>query len=152
MSFAFYTVAQAIAVRFGPTVVSAPSGEDNIAQSTAALPDVISDEPTVLVFPPEVQFGYGPSLRKAVATYPVRFYLWNVRDKPRNAALVMNWISALYASIDGQAHLGLSSYVNTATLGTVTPGTLTYGGTEFYGLELSVEVTLSEGLSATGGA
>lgn len=152
MSVSFYAIGQAIAVRFGPTVVTAPSGESNVAQSTAALPDAITDEPTVLVFPPEVEFSYGPSSRKAVATYPVRFYLWKLRDNPRNAELQNNWISALYAQLDGQVHLGLSSYVTHATVENILPGKLVYGDVEYYGIEFSVEVHIAEGMTATAGA
>lgn len=152
MSADFYVIAQAIATRFSSTNVTAPSGESNVAQSRADLPDAITDEPTVLVFPPEVDFSYGPSLRKAVATYPVRFYLWKVRDNPRNAALQTNWLTALYAQLDGQVHLGHSSYVDYAVVEGIVPGKLSYGDMEFYGIEFSVVVHISEALSATAGA
>ena len=150
MAFDFKAVADAIAVRFGPTVITAPSGESNVAQSTAVLPAAITDEPTVLVFPPEIDFSYGPSLRKAYAVFPVRFYIYQVRSDERNATLLLNWMSALYATIgaasDGAAHLTLSSTVNMATMSNVQPGKLTYAGTEFDGLEWSVRVNLGEGL------
>jgi hypothetical protein len=149
MSFDIKAVADAIAVRFGPTVVTAPSGETNIRQSTASLPDAISEEPVVFVFPPALDFSYGPSLRKAVAIYPVRFYIYKVRDNSRNTDLLNNWMTALYATLDGSTHLGLSSYVNTATISDVTPGPLKYGNIEFHGLEWTVRVAMGEGLSAT---
>jgi hypothetical protein len=149
MSFDVKAVADAIAVRFGPTVVTAPSGETNIQLATASLPEAITEEPTVLVFPPELDFSYGPSLRKASAIYPVRFYIYRVRDTPRNATLLNNWITALYAALDGSAHLGLSSYVNNAVLLNVTPGPLKYGEIEYHGLQLTVRVGLGEGFTAT---
>lgn len=152
MSVDFYAIGQAIAVRFAAAAVTPPSGEDDIAESTAALPDAITNEPTVLVFPPEIDFSYGPSVRKPVATYPVRFYLWKVRDNSRNAALQTNWISALYAQLDGQVHLGLSSYVNYAVVEGIVPGKLTYAGTEYYGIEFNVVVHVGEALTATAGA
>jgi hypothetical protein len=152
MSFDFKAVADAIAVRFGPTIVTAPSGETNIQQSTASLPDAISDEPTVLVFPPAVRFTFGTSLRKAVAEYPVRFYLYKVRSHSRNTDLLNNWITALYATLDGQGHLGLSGTVNYGWMTDVQPGPLEYNGTNYDGLEWTVKVNLGEGMTVTAGA
>ena len=146
----FKAMADAIAVRFGPTIVTAPSGETNIRQSTASLPAAVTDEPVVFVFPPTVTFSYGPSARKASAVYPVKFYLYkSTRDMPYNAELLNNWITALYATMDGKTHLGLSTYVDTATMTAVTPGPITYNGTEFHGLSWDVTVGASEGLTAS---
>lgn len=154
MSFDFKAVADAIAVRFGPTVVTAPSGETNVRLATAALPDAINVEPAVLVFPAEIDFGYGPSLRKAVARFPVRFYIYKIRDENRNSTLILKWMTALYATIggqsDGAAHLTLSTYVNMAKMGNVVPGELIYprdNGTRYHGLEWEVIVNLGEGMS-----
>lgn len=153
MSVDFDAIAVALAVRFSSTNVTAPSGETNVARSTSALPDAISDEPTVLVFPPsEVRFGYGPSIRKGVATYPVRFYIYKVRDNSRNATLLNKWIGALYAQLDGQVHLGLSSYVTHAVVTHMAAGPLSYAGTEYHGIELTVDVHLGEGMTTTAGA
>jgi hypothetical protein len=153
VSVDFDAIAVALAVRFGPTVVSAPSGETNVVQSTAALPDAITDEPTVLVFPPSsIQFSYGPSIRKGVAFYPVRFYIYKVRDTSRNSTLLNDWISALYAQLDGQVHLGLSSYVDYGVVDEIMVGPLTYAGIEYHGLEFTVRVPFQEGLSLTAGA
>lgn len=152
MSVDFYAVAQAIATRFSSAVVTAPAGETNVQQSTAALPDVISDEPTVLVFPPDVHFSFGPSSRKGVVIYPVRLYLYKVRDMPRNVALMNNWITQTYGVLDGQVHLGLSSYVDYARVTDVVVGPLEYAGVEYHGVELTVEVHVSEGLTLTAGA
>ena len=150
MSFDFKAVADAIAVRFGPTIITQPTNETQIVLSTASLPDAISDEPTVLVFPATIDFSYGPSLRKARAVYPVNFYIYKVRSTSYNADLLNKWMSSLYATIgaasDGAAHLTLSTYVNRATMGNVTPGPLTYGGTEYHGLQWTVIVNLGEGM------
>jgi hypothetical protein len=151
VSVDFYAIAQALAVRFGPTVVSAPSGETNVTQSTAALPATITDEPVVLVYPPSsVTLNYSAGTRSGIATYPVRFYIYKVRDTPRNAALIDSWIGSLYAMLDGQVHLGLSSYVTHAVVTNILVGPLSYGGVDFHGIELTVEVHVWEALSAQG--
>ena len=149
MAFDFSAVAAAIAVRFGPTIVSAPSGETAITQSTSTLPDVISDDNVVLVFPPELDFNYGPSLRKALAIYPVRFFIYKVGDNPRNSAKLYAWLNAFYATLDAGTHLTLSTYVQTAVLESAKVGELNYGGIAFYGIEFQVRVVLGEGLSAS---
>ncbi len=152
MSVDFQAVADALAVRFGPTKVTAPSGEQNVRLSTAELPNEIVHEPTVLVFPPvHVGLSYGPSLRKGSATYTVNFYIYKIRDTPRNSVLLNKWLGALYAQLDGQVHLGLSSYVTRAVVTDIAVGPLVYpaGGLEYHGIQLTVDVGLWEGLSAT---
>lgn len=145
----FKAIADAIAVRFSAANITPPSGETDIQESTASLPDAIHDEPTVLVFPPSsIDLSYGPSVRKALANYPVRFYLYKVRDTPRNSELLNNWIQSLYDQTTGQVHLGLSSYVNKAVVTEIAVGPLTYGQTEYHGIELTVEVLIGEGLAA----
>lgn len=150
MSVDFNAIAVALAVRFAAAAVTAPAGEANIQESTSALPDTITDEPTVLVFPPsDITFGYGPSLRKGVAEYPVRFYIYKVASTARNATLLNKWVSALYAQLDGQVHLGQSAAgVTHAVITRIQAGPLSYAGIEFHGIELTVEVHLSEGLNA----
>lgn len=152
MSVDFNAVASAIATRFSSANVTAPSGETNIRESTHALPGGVTKEPMVLVYPPTVDFDFGPSLRKGTATFPVRFYIFRIRDNQRNAVLINKWMAALYAQMDGQLHLGLSSYVDWAQVSALEPGLLTYpAGTDnnFHGIEFSVEVHFHEGVSAT---
>ncbi len=151
MTVDFNAIAEAVATRFTSTYVTAPSGEDTITQATSALPAAITDEPVILVFPPtSIELHYGPGTRSGIATYPVRFYIYKVRDLPRNTTLLNKWLGALYAQLDGQVHLGLSSYVTHAVVTNIRVGPLTYSGTEFHGIELTVEVHIWEGLSATG--
>ncbi len=151
MSVDFNAIAVALATRFTSTYVTAPSGEDTVTQATSSLPAAITDEPVVLVFPPtNIEIHYGPSVRTAVATYPVRFYIYKVRDLPRNTTLLNSWLGSLYAQLDGQVHLGLSSYVTHAVVTGIHVGPMTYSGTEFHGIELTVDVHIWEGLSATG--
>src|SRR3990167_3622 len=148
MAIDFNAVAQAIAARFAAAQITPPTGENDIALSTEALPSNIVQEPTVLVFPPEVECPCAGSPRSGPAVFPVRFYLFRIRDNARNATLTLKWLGSLYQQLDGQAHLALSDYVATATISGMVPGRLSYGGDEFEGIELSVAVQLWEGLSA----
>lgn len=149
MAVDFKAIADAIALRFAAAVSTPPSGEDEVSRSTASLPDAISDDHTVLVFPAEVEFEYQASARKGVATYPVRFYLWKLRDSPAQTERLNDWATALHTVLDGQVHLGLSSYVNHAEIVRVEPGRLTYAGTEYQGIEFTVRVHFGYGVTFT---
>lgn len=150
MSVDFKAIADALAVRFSSTYITAPSGESAISLSTASLPNAIAEERTALVFPAsEVDLEYPPSARKGIALYPVRFYLYKVRDTPRNTELLNEWLTKLLPALDGQAQLGLSSYVNWAQVVHAEIGPLTYGQIEFHGIELTVAVHFGYGVSFT---
>jgi len=145
----FRATADAIATRYR-TSVTPPSGESAVSLATASLPDAVTEERTVLVFPvKEVEFYYPPSARKGIATYPVRFYLYKVRDTPRNTELLNDWLTALVPALDGQIQLGLAGVVTRADVVHAEVGPLSYGGTEFHGIELSVAVGFGYGVTFT---
>lgn len=151
--FDFKAIADAVATRFSSTNVTAPSGATNVRVSTASLPDAITAEPTVLVFPVEqAEFEYESSTRTGIARYPVRFYIYRVRDTKRNADLLNNWATALYGQLDGKVQLGLA-YVTHAVVRNFGAGPLTYGegdsAVRFHGIEFAVEVHLAEGVAFT---
>lgn len=153
-TFDYKAIADAIATRFSSANVTAPSGATNIRASTASLPDAITKEPTVLVFPVEsAEFEYESSTRTGTARYPVRFYIYRVRDTKRNADLLNNWATALYGQLDGKVQLGLSSYVTHAVVRNFAVGPLIYGegdsAVRFHGIEFAVDVHLAEGVAFT---
>lgn len=149
MSVDFNAVAQAIAVRFSATNVTAPTGEQPVALATEALPGAIVDEPTLLVYPPtNISLEYTSGTRSGMAVFPVRFYIYKIRDTGRNATLILKWLGALYAQLDGQVHLGLPDYVTHAVVRGISAGELTYAGETYHGVELSVEVHFWEALAA----
>lgn len=152
-SFDYKAIADAIATRFSSANVTAPSGATNVRVSTASLPDAITQEPTVLVFPVETaDFEYESSTRTGIARFPVRFYIYRVRDTKRNADLLNNWATALYGQLDGKVQLGLA-YVAYAVVKSFGVGPMTYGegdsAVRFHGIEFAVEVHLAEGVAFT---
>lgn len=153
MAFSFKDVGDAIATRFSSANITPPAGATNVRVSTTSLPNAIAVEPTVLVYPPTVPFRYGTGVRKATASYPVRFYIYRVRDDGRNAALILDWMDALYAQMSGQLQLGLSGYVLKATVSEMSPGALTYGdgdaAADYHGIELNVDVEMWEAENAS---
>lgn len=147
----FDAIANAIAARFTAANVTPPTNETDIRESTAALPQAIRLEPTVLVFPPEpggIELSYMGGTLSGIATFPVRFYLWRIRDNARNAALVNKWLGSLYPQLIGQVHLGLSSYVTHAVIRDLGAARLTYANDEFEGIALTAEVHFWEALNA----
>jgi len=147
----FNAIASAVATRFNSSNVTAPSGETNVRAATHQLPQGIVVEPTVLVFPPEpgaISLTYNAGALSGVAVYPVRFYLWRIRDESRNSVLCLKWLGSLYAQLQGKVQLDLSAYVAHALIRNLGVGRLSYGGVEFEGIELEAEVHFWEALNA----
>lgn len=152
MAVDFNAIATALATRFSSTNVTAPSGETNIRSSTSALPSQITLEPSVLVFPPEpggIEYHYTAGTRSGIAIFPVRFYLFQIRDNGRNATLCLKWLGALYDQLSGSVHLGLSSYVTHAVVSNMGVARLSYAGLEYEGVALDAAVHFWEALSPT---
>ena len=148
----FNALASAIATRFSAANITPPSGERDIVLSTHQLPPTVAQEPTVLVFPPDpdsVEFTYMGGTRTFAVIFPVRFYLWNLRDNKRNAELVLKWLGSLYQQLDGEVHLGLSSYVANSEVATIGAGRMTYAGVEYEGIQIDVQVNVWEALTVS---
>jgi len=143
----FNAIAGALATRFSAVNVTAPTNETPIRTSTEKLPSQMPGTPAVLISLETVSFNYHASARTGTAIYHAKFYLERVRDTGRNATLLYKWVSALYGQVDGQIHLGLSSYVNWAEVTATNPGVLTYAGESYEGIDLQVTVHLGEGIS-----
>lgn len=143
--------AMAVAIATRLLATTPPSGLTAIRRATSELPADISVEPTVLVFPPEpggIDLHTMNGLRSGNVTFPVRFYLWRIRDNARNAVLVNKWLGALIPQLDGQCQLGVSGgYVGYAEMKQAGAARLTYGGAEFDGIVLEAVVHIAEGTS-----
>lgn len=144
-----HAIATAIAGRFAAGNVTAPSGYPNIASSTAEPPDAITSLPAVVVYPPQGSWSYtAGSARTGDLSYPVRIFLGTMHDTPRGATLVNKWHSVLLEQLMGQLALGQAS--NGVTHSFITSsqaGTLRYADIEYYGVELTVNVHLVEGIN-----
>lgn len=154
MALDFYAISSNVAARFEPWNVTPPSGETDIVLSTHELPQGVVQEPTVLVFPPgpdEIEFDYSPGAAVVgTVTIPVRLYLWRIRDKARNVALCLKWLTALYPQLQGQVHLGLvDSGVQHAVVRNLGVARFTYGDDDFDGVALDVEVHVVSSFSPT---
>jgi hypothetical protein len=145
----FDAIAGALVTLFAAT--TAPSGEAALTKVTADLPDgPITQDRTILIFPPEEpEWMTGPSLHATNVQIPVRFYLWRLKDNPRNTKLLRKWATTLLPRIYTQVQLGLSDYVAWAGIDAgPTTGKLVYMGTDYYGVEFVVGVRVWEPLAA----
>lgn len=142
-------IATAIAARFSAAQVTPPAGYDNIALSTATLPDAITSLPAVLVFPPSGTWGFNAGAsRTGDLIFPVRFYVGPRADTARSTQAVNKWHSVLIEQLIGQLALGESLRGVTHSFITATDsGSMTYAEMEYLGIELTVNVHLVEAIA-----
>lgn len=149
MSINLATIAANIATRFSSSVITPPSGLDNVQLSTYKLPNEITSTPTVLVKPPVGAFEYGPGHRGGELLFPVEFYVSKAGDHPANATKVYAWYGTLLEQLAADYDIGTVSEVVDATIVESRMGTLTYGEQDFIGIVFTVRVRLSAGYNAS---
>lgn len=145
MSINRLAIASSLASYFGQ--MSAPSGEPALAFSTYELPDQIAQTPCVLVFPPEEQLSYPPSMRSSLQEWTVRFYIQRTADMKRQVTSLYRWADVLIPQLDGLVHLGLSDSVNSADVAGARTGPIVYANETFDGIEVSVLVNAQEAVT-----
>jgi hypothetical protein len=140
-------IATAIATRYGPGLMTPPSGQGPVRSATANLPQQVTATPAVLVFPDSGSFDYSPSKRAANVQFKLQFLYSMGVDMPRDSAGIRKWIGVLVDQLKGAAQLGAS--VSSARVMAWRTVKVTYGGEEFNGVELDVDVQTSEAWSPT---
>ena len=142
-------IAQALAARYAPANVTAPTGLQTIRLATDYLPDEITAPPTVLVFPPEEAFSYTPGSRQSVQDWPIRFYEAQVTGPGRHVERLYLWRPVLIGQLLPNSLLGQSGSGGVAWAAIVSAriGTLDYAGTTFQGIEMVARVRLAEGIN-----
>ncbi len=139
----FDAIAVALAARFAPAQVTAPTGYDPITISSGDLPESMYPTPCVLTFPETGTFRYFPSKRDSTHIFTVRFYFNQTGDLERDMIALRRWLTVLVYQLKVATQLG--GIVTGARVMTWKMGTLTYASTQFSGLELGVEVSVNEG-------
>jgi hypothetical protein len=139
----FDAITSALAVRFGPTIVSPPAGYEAIRLSTADLPNQMTPLPTSLVFLDSGTFAHGPgSKRDSNHAFLVRFYYSEAIDITRDMVALRKWLTILVNALQGAVQLG--GLVTSARIVTWRAGTLHYAGVDYSGLEFGVTVNVNE--------
>lgn len=145
----YVDIANALALRFSATNVTAPTGEPALRSSTTHIIPAGIHPPCVVIFGPEEPvINYYPGMMVTTTQlWRVQFYLAVPGDYGRVNDKLLKWRNAIYAALDAHIQLGLD-YINEATVTNVSgPGELPYGdarGTPdapgYPGLVLTVEV------------
>lgn len=147
MSVPFLTIADALAAKFAPGVVTPPTGYRNIALSTARLQNNLVNVPFIAIFPPEpgsVEVTIDPGRRITVIPFRLRFHFDQASgDLSKTTAALYSWATVLYDQLATGAKLGLGGAPGVMkAIPTSGPGfaTLPYAGTEYDGIEWTVSV------------
>jgi hypothetical protein len=141
-----YAIASAIATRFSAANVTPPTGAEEPKVVTQDLPEAISWFPTLLVFPPVMDdANYNASRNRTFPLiYQVVLFLSRADGSARRAKALHDWTTALYGQLGGQLMLGLSTYVQLATVDSFRAGVVEYEGAQYDGLTFEVNVRISE--------
>lgn len=139
-------VAAALAGRFAPGTMTAPTGYDAVRSSTSRLPNQLSPTPCVLIFPDSGEFDTGNGTRLGVQKWLVRFYYDQTGDLERGTAALLAWLDVLTDQLRDSVQLG--GIVTRATVDGWKSGTLTYAGVDYFGIELAVTTVTTQGWAA----
>jgi hypothetical protein len=144
------TIADALAARYAPGVVTPPTGLKNITAATARPPNNIPNTPFVIAWANEGDLNYATTngMLKGEATFQVAFYYSKAEaDIPREYAALMSWAGVLIARLEGQTKLGLAPLVMKAWPLKWEIGALTYAGITYEGITLTVHVWTEEAVT-----
>ena len=139
-------IAVAIAARFAPGQLTAPVGYATIRASTANPIAQITVTPVVMVTANEGEFDTGNGTRMGLQSWWVRFYLDQVGDTERAEVALRKWATVLIDQLKASVQLG--GTVARATVDSYKIGILTTLGGDYWGIELVVSTTTTEGWAA----
>ena len=149
----FLTIADALADRYDPTVVTPPTGFKDITTSTARLPNNIPNTPFVIVWADNGELNYlkKSGVREGDHEFLVNFYYSKAEgDAPRQIEALLSWLGVLIDQLHGQPQLGLGGNpVMKAFVMNWKLGTLVYGGTTYHGITLTVHVWTQDNVTWT---
>jgi hypothetical protein len=136
----------ALAARFAAAQVTPPSGLQNIRSSTGSPPNQLPATPCVIAFPIEGDFRTGQGTRLGAGQWIVRFYYAQTGDILRDSTALQKWSTVLVDQLKGAVQLG--GIVARATVDHWKIGIVAYAGTDYSGIELTVEIVTSESWAA----
>jgi hypothetical protein len=142
MTLDLNATAIAIAARYAPGQLTAPTGLNTIRSSVAAPPGAIGPTPCVVVTPEQGQFETGNGTRTGIQEWWVRFYLDQTSDLERSLPALLKWLSVLmYQHLTSTTLGGTVAWVK---LFSYRVGILVYGGVDYTGIELTVHTATNE--------
>lgn len=142
-------IADALAVRYGPAVLSPPTGYPAMRVSTARIPNTLPTSPWTLVTLPEGELVLGAGELNHTLEYHALFHLAkHSGDTARDMTAMLAWLGVLITATWGDMDLGVTG-IRKAYTTEYKLAVFTYGGTEFYGWDLTVIVDFRESVVFT---
>ncbi len=139
-SLNFLTIADALALRFAAAAVTPPSGQPPIRKSTARPENNAPPDPFVFVLLDDGTLTVGP-VREGEHHFLVRFYHSRKAGDTAEAHMVLlKWLGVLLDQLNAAMLLGLAGAVTKSQTTGYRLAVLTYGGVEYWGLEIPVTV------------
>lgn len=143
------TIADALAARYAPGLVTPPAGRKNITAATARPPNNIPNTPFVIAWATEGEITLQPSRALGEHQFIVTFYFSKAEgDIPREYAALLDWVGVLLERLYGQMQLGVSGVLK-ALLTKWDIGIEVYGGVTYEAIRLSVTVWTEDTVSLT---
>ena len=138
------TIADALATKYPTGTLTPPSGYPAIRVSTARLPNAIPTSPWVLVMLPRGEVVLGSSeLNHSMEFHVLFHYAKHTGDLARDMTAMLAWIGVLLTATYADMDLGVTG-IRKAYPTEYQLAVFTYGGTEFYGWDITVVVDFRE--------
>ena len=142
----YLAVGAALSARFA--ALAGPTGYDAVRVSTHLLPNQMTPLPTVLIFADKGDLNHYVGDRRGSQEWLARFYYDQTGDLPRAQEALLRWLPILEDRLRGAVQLGGIVGVSAAQITGWQMGTLHYGGEDYVGIELVIEVVTAEGWAA----
>lgn len=138
------TIADALALKYAPGTLTPPTGYPAMRVSTARLPNAIPTSPWVLVMLPKGDVTLAPQwLDHSMAFHVLFHFAKHTGDLARDMTAMLSWIGVLLAATYADMDLGVTG-IRKAYPTEYQLAVFTYGGTEFYGWDITVIVDFGE--------
>jgi hypothetical protein len=103
------TIADALAARYAPGLVTPPTGRKNITAATARPPNAIPNAPFVVAWAESGDVTFPPGQMKGEHEFKVAFYYAKSEgDVAREYAALLDWVGILLVRLAGQTTLGVT--------------------------------------------
>jgi hypothetical protein len=143
------TIADNLAARYAPGLVTPPTGLKNITAATARPPNNLPNTPFVIAWADSGDVTFTPGMMAGEHEFKVCFYYSKSEaDIPREYASLLAWVGVLLARISGQMQLGIVGVLKAIPMKWEI-GTLVYAGTTYEAITLTVHVWTQEAVTLT---
>jgi hypothetical protein len=143
------TIADALAARYAPGLVTPPTSRKNITAATARPPNNLPNTPFVIAWADNGDVTFLPGQMEGEHEFKVAFYYSKSEaDIPREYAALLDWVGVLLARLNGQMQLGIVG-VKKAIPMKWEIGTLVYAGVTYEAITLTVHVWTQETVTLT---